>query len=181
MEQNVVQEKKTNVLLQYGLLSAGLSMLSFVILYVLGAESFGSPVAWATMLIPIVCGVLACIKAKKENEGFLEFREALKICFGILVMTSLGSSLLNYVLCNYIDPAFGEALKQLSIEKAQQMMARFNVPQEAIDKEINNLINTNIYSLGNIFKSFAQGCIVFFIVALIMAAIMKKKKPVFGE
>jgi hypothetical protein len=60
-------------------------------------------------------------------------------------------------------------------------MARFKVPQEAIDKEINNLINTNIYSLGNIFKSFAQGCIVFFIVALIMAAIMKKKKPVFGE
>lgn len=181
MEQPVVAHKKTNVLIQYGLMSAVSSILAFVILYLLGAQSFTSPLAWLTMFIPIVFSILACIKAKKENEGFLEFRDALKYCFGIFVVTSLASSLFSFLLFNFIDPAFADALKQVTIEQTQKFMARFNTPQDTIDKAINEMIKKDLYSFGSIAQSFAQGCIVYFIISLILAAILKKKKPVFAE
>jgi len=179
MSEEIIVTRKTNVLLQYGALAAGTSLLFFVILYLMGSESFTSPLAWVSMLAPIVFAVLACLRARKENGGFLEFREALKICFGILVITTLASSLFSYVLFNFIDPAFADSMKQLTMEQTQKFMQRFNVPQEAADKALEQILNTNLYSLGNILKSFAQACIGYFIVALILAAILKKKKPFF--
>jgi predicted permease len=72
-------------------------------------------------------------------------------------------------------------MKQLTIEQTQKFMSRFGVPQEEIDKAVNGMIEKDLYSFGTIMLSFVQGCILWFILALIMAAIMKKKKPVFGE
>lgn len=180
MEQ-IVTAKKTNVLVQFGLMSTVASVLFFVILYLGGTSFFASPLAFMTYLIPVVFCVLACRKAKHENEGFLEFREALKICFGIFVLTTLGSTIVSYIIFNFLDRGFAESMKQLTIEKTQEWMVRFNVPQEQIDKQISKIINDDLYSLGNLIKAFFQGCIVWFIFSLIIAAIMKKKKPVFSE
>jgi predicted permease len=167
--------------MQYGLMSAAISLLIFVVLYLLGSESFKSPFAFATILIPFVFAVIACRKAKKDNEGFLEFKEALKICFGILVLNSLVTSLFSYILYNFIDKPFADSMKQLTIEQTQKFMSRFGVPQDQIDKAVNGIIEKDLYTFGTIMFSFVQGCIVWFILALIMAAILKKKKPVFGE
>jgi hypothetical protein len=180
MEQ-VVSAKKTNVLLQFGLMSAVASILIFVVLYLGGTSFFSSPVAFLAYLVPVVFSVLACRKAKQENEGYLEFRTALKITFGIFVLTTLGSTIVSYFIFNFLDTGFAESMKQVTIEKTQEFMVKFNVPQDQIDKAINKMITENIYSLGNLIKAFFQGCIVWFIVSLIIAAIMKKKKPVFSE
>jgi len=42
---------------------------------------------------------------------------------------------------------------------------------------MDDMAELNIYSLGSLMKSFAYSCILFFIEALIVAAIIKKKKP----
>lgn len=173
--------KKSNVLLQYGLFSAIASLLFFVVLYLLGSESFVSPLAWLSMAVPVVFAVLACLKAKRENDGFLSFREALKISFGIFVFTGIVTSLFSFILFNFIDPAFADSMKQVTIEQTQKMMAGFKVPQEEIDKAINKMISENMYSFGKIIQSFLFGCILYFIFSLIIAAIVKKKKPEFAE
>ena len=173
--------RKTNVLLQYGAMSAGVSLLIFVILYIGGTDFFKSPVAFLSYCVPIVFSVLACIKAKRENGGYLAFKEALKISFGIFVVTTLASTLVGFVLFNYVDPSFADAMKQMTLEQTQKFMAKFNVPQDQIDKTINGMINLNLYSFGNMMKGFLQGCIVWFIVSLIIAAIVKKSKPEFAE
>lgn len=181
MSEISVSPKKSNVLVQYGLFSAVASLLFFVVLYLLGSESFTSPLAWLSMAVPVVFAVLACLKARKENDGFLEFREALKISFGILVITGLVTSLFSFLLFNVIDPSFAESMKQVTIERTQKMMANFKVPQEEIDKQINKMITDNIYSFGSIAQSFLFGCILYFIISLIIAAIVKKKKPEFAD
>jgi hypothetical protein len=56
-------------------------------------------------------------------------------------------------------------------------MVRFNVPESQIEKAMDDMAELNIYSLGSLMKSFAYSCILFFIEALIVAAIIKKKKP----
>jgi hypothetical protein len=173
------EENKSNLILKFGMFSALASVLVFVVIYIGGVAWFSSPLAWLSYVVPIVFCVIACITAKKSNEGYLEFKEALKICFGILVLTGLASSIVSYVLFNYIDVAFADSLKQLSIEKTQEIMEKFKVPAEETEKAINTIANKNIFALGEIIKGFTLGCIGYFIEALIIAAIIKKKRPEF--
>ncbi len=176
-----MEAKKTNPLLQYGLLSGIVSILFLILLYIAGAKSFTSPVAWLGLAIPIILAVLACRKQKKENGGFLEFSQALKISFGVMAISSLLYSLASFVLLNFIDTAFRERLLQATIEMTQRMMQRFNAPQDAIDKTIQEMTTSNPYSLGRTMFNFAWFCIVWFIIALIISAIVKKKKPEFPQ
>jgi hypothetical protein len=175
-----IDTKKTNVLLHYGSMAALGSALFFVILYLGGTAFFGSPAAFLSYVIPIGFAIFGCIKAKKENGGFLAFREALKICFGIFVFCAFATSLLSYIMFNFIDPAFKESMLQLTIEKTQQFMAKFNTPQDTIDKQIQAMLKKDIFSLGSIAQSFVFGCVFWFVIALIVAAIMKKNKPEFA-
>lgn len=178
--ENVSELKKSNILQNYGLMAALISSLIFVLLYIGGTSLFSS--GWVipiSMAVPIVIAILACIKAKKENAGFLTFKAALKICFGIFVLSALATSILSYFIY-WIDPSFKESMLQLTIEKTQQMMAKFGAPQDSIDKAITQITKTDLGSIGTIAKSFAQGCIFWFVIALILAAIMKKKQPEFA-
>jgi Protein of unknown function (DUF4199) len=172
--------KQSSPLLQYAIISSIVSLLFFVMLYLGGAEAFTSPLAFTAYLIPIVFAVIACIKAKKQNEGYLEFKEALKICFGIFVLTALTTTVFSYLLYNFIDVPFSERMVQMTIEKSQEFMQKFGVPQAEIDKAVNGMNRETLFSIGPLFKSFMYGCIVSFIISLIVAAIMKKKKPEFG-
>ena len=58
-----------------------------------------------------------------------------------------------------------------------EFMQNFNVPETEIDKAIDGMIQQDMFSLGSLLKSYAFACIVYFIEALIIAAIIKKKKP----
>jgi len=177
---NLTEVKKTNSLLQYGMIGALVSALLYVILYLGGTSFFSSLlVIPLSLAIPVVVAIFACIKAKRENGGFLLFKEALKICFGIFVLSALATTVLSFFIY-YFDPAFKESMMQLTIEKTQQMMAKFNAPQDTIDKSIKQISETDIGSVGTLFKNFLQGCIFWFIIALVVAAIVKKKKPEFA-
>jgi hypothetical protein len=180
MDQIQQPQKKTNVLLQYGLFSALASLLVFVLMYIGGTEAMGSPVAFATWLVPVVIAVLACRKAKAENDGFLEFKDALKISFGVMVASTLATSVFSYLLYNYIDLPFGERMVQLTMEKTTQFMEKLGSPQDAIDKAMKEVTFDSLFSLKKVFQGFMFGCIFNFIIALIVAAIMKKKKPEFA-
>jgi hypothetical protein len=179
MEQ-IQTQKKTNVLLQYGLIGALASLLFYVMLYIGGTDAFGSPFAFLSWAVQIAVAVLACVKAKKENDGFLEFSQALKISFGVLVISTLATSIFSYVLFNFIDPSFGERMVQLTMEKTQQIMEKFGATQDSIEKAMKEITFENLYSLKKVFQGFMFNCIIQFLVALIISAIVKKKKPEFA-
>jgi hypothetical protein len=164
--------------LQYGAISAGSSVLIFVILYILGAEYFMSPFAWiSSYLLPILFAVLGALQVKKKNNGYLNFNEALKISFGVFVITGIVSTVVSFFLFNYLDVAFAERMKQLTIEKSQETMAKFNVPESEVEKAMDKISEQDFFSAGSLMRSFAFACILYFIEALIVSAIIKKKKP----
>lgn len=174
-----METKKTNVGITYGLISGLASVIFALLLYLNGAKAFVSPVAYAGILIPIVIAVLAGIKQKKNEGGYLDFAAALKVVFTTFVIGTIISIIFNYVLFNIIDIPFREALTQESTEKMQEWMVKFGTPQEAIDKATEEALKGNNYSLGSQALSGAFMCIVWFIISLIIAAIIKKKKPEF--
>jgi hypothetical protein len=69
---------------------------------------------------------------------------------------------------------------QLNMEKSQQMMEKFGAPQDAIDKAMKDMTFDGLFSFKKMFQGFMIFCIINFIIALIIAAIMKKNKPEFA-
>lgn len=164
--------------LQFGLISALAAILVFVVIYILGASYFMSPLVWvSSYIMPIVFAVWGGISAKKKSGGFLQFREALKVSFGVLVITGFLSTVFSFFVFNILDVAFAESVKQLSIEKTMEFMEKFNVPEAEIDKAIDAMIKDDTFSFASLSKSYAIACILYFIEALIISAIIKKKKP----
>lgn len=174
-----METKKTNVGLTYGLISGLASVVFSLLLYLNGAKAFVSPIAYLGFLIPIAIGVLAGLKQKKINGGYLEFKESLKVVFTTFVIGTIIGSLFSYLLFNFIDVPFREALTQISVEKMQEWMVKFGTPQEAIDKASEEALKGNNYSLGSTALSSAFICIFWFLVSLLISAIIKKKAPEF--
>jgi hypothetical protein len=171
--------KKTNVGFTYGLISGLASVIFSLLLYLGGVKWFVHPVAYAGFVIPIIIAVLAALKLKKQQGGYLEFPEALKVTFTTFVIGTVISTLFSYVLFNFIDVPFREALAQETAIKMQGFLQKLGTPQEAIDKATEESLKGNNYTFGKLMLGTAFFCIFWFIVSLIISAIVKKKKPAF--
>jgi len=176
-----MENKNSNPGLTYGLIAGLLMILLTLGLYLGGAESFLSPVSYLGYVILIVVAVMAGRKQKQVNGGFLPFSQALKIVFSVFVVAMLLQTLFTYLLFNFIDTDFAAALNQISMEKAEEIMRKFGVPEADIEKALEQSRNQNNYSLGKMLLGFFISCIFSFIFALIIAAIIKKKQPEFDN
>lgn len=174
-------EKKQNVFVAYGIISAVVVIIFYVLLYLGGIKWFLNPIAYLGYAIPIVIAVLASVKQKKLNGGYLTFGDALKGVFLVFVLTGLGSTIFQYLLFNFIDIPFREAVAQKTAEMSEQMMRNFGMKDDDIDKATEEILSGNSYSAGKMALGFAFGCIISFIISLIIAAIVKKKKPEFAD
>jgi hypothetical protein len=163
----------------YGFINGGVSVLFTVLLYLGGADSFVSPVAYLGMVLPIVVCVIGALQIRKQHGGVLEFKDALKATFLILVIGLLVSTIFQFVLFNYIDVSFRQALAQVTAEKVEKMMHKFGMPEEQIDQAVEKTLSTNNYTIGNLMMGFVFSCIGAFIVALIISAIIKRKQSPF--
>lgn len=172
-----MEKKQTNPLLQYGLLSAVVGLVIYIALYLGGVKLMTSPLAYASYLLPIIFAVLACVAAKKQNDGYLEFGKALKISFGVFVITGLATTLFSYILLNFIDVEFKEAMQQVSLEMTENMMKKFGASQDQIDKAVEQASKKDNFSFGSVMLGFAFSCFISFLISLIIAAIVKKKNP----
>lgn len=175
----VVSSSPKNLGVLYGLINAGVAIVFTVILYLGGAEMFVSPVAYIGMVLPIAVCIIGGIQIRKQHGGYLEFSEALKATFLILVLGSLIATVFQYILFNYIDVSFREALAQVTAEQAEKLMRRFGAPEEKIDEAVEETLSKNNYTIGRLLMGFVFGCIWWFIVALIVSAIIKRKRPPF--
>ena len=171
---------KTNIAVLYGLICGGVSVVLTLVLYLAGAEYFGN--FWlgiAAFAISIAIAVMGGLAQKKANGGYLPFSEALKTVFTIFVISAFISTLFLYILLNYIDEPFRQALAQVTAEKTGEMMKNFGAPQDQIDKATTDALDANNYSAKRMFLGFAFYCTIWFIFSLIIAAIIKRKRPEF--
>ena len=171
--------KQQNIGLQYGL-AAGIAMIGFsVILYLAGAKAFTGGFAFLGYGILVGMSVAAALRKKKLNGGWLEFAESQKLIFSVLVIAMLAQSIFVWILMNWIDTDFRNAVSQITLEKTQELLKKMGATSDQIDTAIEGERQKNEYSLGRTSLGFAFSCILMFIIALIISAFVKKKKPVF--
>lgn len=157
---------------------ATLGMILFTIgTYRSGIQSFIGPVVYLMYLFPLACGVIAALVERKRRGGYLEFRSALRIIFGMLVAAMALQVLFTWFLVHVIDPHFGAALGPAILVKMADAYRRFGMPEDEISRNIDAAKGTDPFSFGSMLLGLARDYVIGFLISLILAAIVKRKKP----
>lgn len=168
-----------NIGLTYGLIAGLIVCLITLVQYLGGLKAYLSPVGFLSYILMIVIAVLAAKKQREMNGDHLEFGEALKVTFSVFASALLLQTLFTYVLLNFIDPSFKEAVGQEVMNKTEEMMRGMGASDSTIDEALESQRGSDQFALSKMLLGYALWCIVWFIVALIISAIMKKSKPAF--
>lgn len=117
---------------------------------------------------------------KKLNGGYIEMKELMQTLFISVLIFEFFYSLFNFVYLKYVDPGVIDQMKlamqqmldkagdQVSDQQRKDSMARFDKFKDATE-------------IIEVIKSYFISIAVSGIIALIISAIMKKRKPIFQE
>ena len=101
---------------------AGLAAIAVaLLLYLMNVKAYinySDLLGWVVLTVGIVMGGLA---VRKENEGFLPFKEALKTTFLIWVVGSFLVMVFKYALFNFIDPGLVDIQIELVMENMEKL------------------------------------------------------------
>lgn len=164
-------------IVKYGLFVSGFQIGLTLILYVMGPEVMSNWwVGIASFVISLVICVMGIMNYKKLQEGYLAFKEAFTLAFGILMVAAVIGVLFNGLLYNVIDPELSEELTEIAIQNTVEMMEKFGSPESEIDKQVEKL-NQGVFTFSAQLKNLIWAVPITAIFALILAAFLKKKRP----
>lgn len=168
--------------LNYGLLIGGISVFYYLLGYVAMPDLFTNMVGGLVlMLLVIVINIYAVFRTRKEEGGYLVFKDAFTTFFLTWFGAGLIGTVFNLLLFNMIDPEFGAHIQEQVIRTTMQTMENFGAPEAQIDEVIEELKNQNQFGLATQARGFMSNAIIGAILGLIVAALVKKNPPMFTE
>jgi hypothetical protein len=183
-EHEAVNPKK--VALMNGVIMAVINIFIFLITYyampdILGNYAFGI----GLLLVSIGLAVYFTLDLRKKIGGYWSFREALSNIFILFIVQYLIYTLFVMAFGKFIEPAYIDKMREISLNATVEVAERFGGGnQEAIDQMIAEAEKSIEKSLNPTFMEFLQSAgismIMYFVGALIFAAIFKRERPVFA-
>lgn len=178
-------KKRNQIAAMFGLILGVYLMIKGTISYALIGDMVKQgivSVLFYAVYIVLVVLFVKNIKAKKG--GYITFKDAFGAMIVMFLIANLLYFLYNYVYTQYIDPNVAVKLKEASLKFAQKS----GVSDDQLDKMAaefdKNIADSKHFNLLNNLKSYFFMVLVDLLPALIIAAIMKKEKPmseVFAE
>ncbi|WP_373056015.1 DUF4199 domain-containing protein [Zunongwangia sp. H14] len=173
MENSTANSKK--IILNYGAILGVISILLGVIMYVTNAYLSPSFIYNIIGFLILAGTIWLGVEAyKKENNGYLSIKDALKVGVGIALIGGIIGAIWLLLLIFVIEPDY---MTQLGDLQREQMIERFpDMPQSQIDQSMEMAgkfsspwIITAFSLIGNIFFGF--------LIALVVGLIKKNKNP----
>lgn len=161
--------------LTIGLVSVAITYLAYFINSSLLASG------WFGLVAIILFFVLIIYFGKQyrsEIGGFMTFGTAFNFSFITIIISGLVSLIGQILLFHVVDPALPGVLADETLKSTLEMMEKFganpdDLPAEQLD-EIRKTTEGNFTILGQL-KNFGFGLIIYAIISLIVAAIIKKR------
>jgi hypothetical protein len=171
-----MQSNQTSI--NYGLIGGMAAIALGLLYYLLNVRGYITYGVWFSYLALAATMVMAAKAVRSEQDGFLEFREGLKVTFLVWVIGSAILSLFTYILFNFIDTGLADVQREVVTEMMEKFMASadeqtvdmFNEAMEEQGFGLDLTKATMGYLLGLIFPGF--------IIALITSLILQRKRPV---
>ena len=172
------ENKKVSILYLYGAIAAGVMILFTLGTYWGGPATFVGRTGYVKFLLLIGIAIAAGIAARRQNAGYLEFRPALRVCFGTMVIGMAVQTLFTWVLLNFIDTHFKARLMPEVIAQTERTYRYFKYPEEDIARMVADLKAGDPFAFGSMLAGLARIYIVLFLVSLLLAAAVGQKKRV---
>jgi hypothetical protein len=130
----------------------------------------------------IILGLLIyeALQRRKMNGGFIELKSLFQTLFISVLIFELFYSLYTYIHLTYVDPSVGDRMR----EGMQEMFDKVgnNMSDEDKEKALERMGDIKrATELPQMIKGYLSSVAITGIFALIISAIVKKKKPVFEE
>lgn len=185
METTVNPAALRKAALNNALIWAVISLALFLIVFYVKPDLMGS-FTWniVQFLVGIGLAVWLCLDLRKKAGGYWTFREALSHIFLMFFVQAIIVFFFT-ILFAKIEPSFVDKMKAVSQNATVGMLEKMGMDQDKIDealkesemqmeKQFNPGIKEILVGIGTV-------AIMYFIGALIFAAIFKKDPPVFRE
>lgn len=178
----VIIKNMKDYILSSGLYLGLLQILLLVFSYVMGVE-FSLNEAWSLInaFLPYILLVYLVIRYKKLVGGYVSFKETFSVTLGTLVAGAFIGTFFSILMYNFIAPDFAAMLKQATLDKLFVQMEQLpedNAMYGVMETLIEQTEAEDIYSPSNQLKAFFYGLLVQIIFSLIIAAFVKKDKPI---
>ena len=177
---NFVNESEVSfmpVVQKYGLILTAASIIYLLLTSIMGMGNMVLTfVLSLTLLGAYIATLVLGVKEHRNNQlgGFVSFGRAFLVCFLIIVVSAIISTIFSYIYMVFINPSYIESMK----EGMTEMFEKYNLPEEKIAESLKQFddmktVSGNLISLA---KNVGGGAVV----ALIVAAIMKRNRPIFN-
>jgi len=172
----MAEQRKISIALLFGLIAAG-SMIAFILgTYWAGPKVFIGEIAYLGYAILIGLAAAAVMAQKKINGGWLGFQAAVRVCFTVFVLGLITRTLLPWLLVNVIDPHFKQLLLPEIAARTEAVYRKFGMPEDQIRRALDAEKGEDPFALGSLLMGFALACIAHFFIALLIAAVVKRKR-----
>jgi len=170
-----MQSNQTSI--NYGLIGGMAAIALGLLYYLLNVRGYITYGVWFSYLALAATMVMAAKAVRSEQDGYLEFREGLKVTFLVWVIGSAILALFTYILFNFIDTGLADVQREVVTEMMEKFMASadeqtVDMFNEAMEEQGFGLDFTKAimgYLLGLIFPGF--------IIALIASLVLQRKRP----
>ena len=186
---SILQEEETtvsakNLALKYGLIWAAINVVVFLFAYYAFPKVMGT---FTYTIVQIIIGVGLAVyftlQIRRQIGGFWTFREAISSIFVLFILPSVIVMLFSIAFGKWIDPTYNDFIKESTLNMTTELLEKVSTDQEMIDKTIEEtelaLDKQLNPSFVDVLKSLASSVLMYFIIALIWAAIFKRDRPIF--
>ena len=158
--------------LRFGIL-AGIGTIAILLsIYFIDKKLVFSPgIVSSTIFFYIVGMTMAATEQRKDQGGFISFKEALRASFIVWLIANAIYHLFNYLQFNFFDPALLIIQKEQSLELLEQNPNLFG--EEFKEAMITNIEQTT-YNFGEAISAYIVSLIGGFIIAAIIARIVRR-------
>lgn len=167
--------------IKWGIIAGVVIVLAGVALYLTDQQTlFSLKFNFIQLFICAITGLLAGLEQKKKLGGYIGFKEALQPVFITFVIGTLIGTLFIYIIANYVDPGLPARMKAADIKSMEQMEAE-NRAAGVNDAELKDQLTKlkqQDYNLTFVASmlSYLTGLFLDFILAAILAAVIRKKR-----
>ena len=165
-----------------GLIWAAINIAIFLITYYVKPEwmaAIGYQII--QFLIGFGLAVYFCLDLRKSIGGYWSFKEALGAIFIMFLTQALAVYFFTILFGKVLEPEYMVRMEEIRVSATTSMMERMGESQEKIDEALEKTADQATMSAKNILVGIAGVIIMYFIGALVFAAVFKKDPPLFAN
>lgn len=162
------------VAIKYGLLTGLLYVVFATISYL--TESYGN--FFVALLVSVVISVIGIVLAlkefRKQNDGLMSYGQGLGLGIMVSIIAGIISGLFSMLYIQFIDPGMPEKL----VDATMEQMAAFGVDDSMLDSQREEIM-ASFTPLKQLTSAITNAFFSGLLLSLIIAAVMKHKRPEF--